>query len=220
MPRAPSHARGATPRAVASYATSAGITPPSSLLPAHAPDQNPPADLVSVYGGSSQVVAAPCWEMALPGVISTILAWVLGPLPRRAPSVQMPVASRRASVSPYLSGARRAEIPPLCNFHDEKLSGLQSFLYVQAPMLARPSGCTYHESSASLGQPGRLRHAKPMRLPDMSRDIATRLNRAIGAAGLAPAGCWPCRLLRQATFLGHGHGCWGGRGGGLPACSR
>ena len=98
------------------------------------------------------------------------------------------------------------------------LSGLQSFLLVQAPMLARPSDCTHHETPVCPGRPGRLRHAELMRLPNMSRDIATRLNRATGAAGLSPAGSRPCRLLRQATFwrlvsVGRGGGAWGpGRG--------
>jgi len=43
--------------AAASRAASAGVTPPSSLIRAHAPDQNPPADFGSTYyGGSLQVV--------------------------------------------------------------------------------------------------------------------------------------------------------------------
>ncbi len=42
-PRAPLPAPGVTSRGVVSRTTSAGITPPSSLLQTHAPDQNPPA---------------------------------------------------------------------------------------------------------------------------------------------------------------------------------
>jgi len=153
------------------------------------------------HGGSSQVVAAPCCQWVLPGVISAIPAWVLGPLPRGAPSVHLPVTSRRASASPYLTGVRHAGHPPMCNFDGGKsISGLQSFHHVQAPMLARPSGCTHHGTFMVPGRPGRLRHAELTRLPDMSRDIATRLNRANGAAGLSPAGSRPCRLLRQAAF--------------------
>ena len=41
------------------------------------------------------------------------------------------------------SGSAHIELPPLCNFYDEHISGLQSFLYVQAPTLARPPGCTH-----------------------------------------------------------------------------
>ena len=44
VPRAPLPATGVTSCAVASCATSEGITPPSTLILAHAPDQNPPAD--------------------------------------------------------------------------------------------------------------------------------------------------------------------------------
>jgi hypothetical protein len=89
----------------------------------------------------------------------------------------------------------------MCNFDGGKsISGLQSFHHVQAPMLARPSGCTHHGTFMVPGRPGRLRHAELTRLPDMSRDIATRLNRANGAAGLSPAGSRPCRLLRQGLL--------------------
>ena len=91
---------GVTPCGVISRITSEGITPPSSLIQAHGPDQNPPAAFGFPYcGWSLQVVASPCWEMALPDVISAILAWVLGPLPRGVPSVLLPVPSRKTSAS-------------------------------------------------------------------------------------------------------------------------
>ena len=48
MPRAPSRARGVTSHAVAACATSAGVTPPSLLLQAHAPVLHPP----TAYGHS------------------------------------------------------------------------------------------------------------------------------------------------------------------------
>ena len=43
---------------------------------------------------SWQVAAYPCWEEALPAVLSPISVEVLGPVPRRASSVPLPVASR------------------------------------------------------------------------------------------------------------------------------
>ncbi|MCD6196951.1 MAG: hypothetical protein J7K15_00060 [Deltaproteobacteria bacterium] len=56
-----------------SCTTSEGITPPSSLILAHAPDQNPLSDFGYPYFRESlQVVISPCWEMALPDVISAI----------------------------------------------------------------------------------------------------------------------------------------------------
>ena len=49
------------------------ITLPSSLLRAHAPDQVPLIASFSLCDGSLQVVTSPCWELALPDVISAIL---------------------------------------------------------------------------------------------------------------------------------------------------
>ena len=52
-----------------------GVTPSSSLVRAHPPDHPPPAPrLAPLRAGSLQVVASPCCEMALPDVISAILA--------------------------------------------------------------------------------------------------------------------------------------------------
>ena len=67
---------GVLPRVGAtSRVASEGITPPSSLLRAHAPDQNPPpASDPSLCTRSLQVAVSPCWEMALPDVISATLA--------------------------------------------------------------------------------------------------------------------------------------------------
>jgi len=58
VPRAPWRARGVTSHAVAARATSAGVTPPSSLLQAHAPVLHPP----TAYGHSlgQRVFAGRC----------------------------------------------------------------------------------------------------------------------------------------------------------------
>jgi hypothetical protein len=58
---------------------------------------------------SWQVAAYPCWDEALPEVISPICVEVLGPVPRRASAVHLPVSSRRTSASPYVQEVRRAE---------------------------------------------------------------------------------------------------------------
>lgn len=109
VPRAPLLATGVTSRGVMSLITSEGVTPPSSLILTHAPDQIPLTDFgFPLYSGSLQVVTSPCWEMVLPGVISAILVWVLGPLPRSASSVLLSVSSRRATASPHEAQVRRA----------------------------------------------------------------------------------------------------------------
>jgi hypothetical protein len=85
---------------VMSSTTSEGITPLSSLIRAHAPDQIPPASFgLTSSGESLQVVTSPCWEMALPDVISAILTQVPGPLPRGVLPVLMLVTSRQATAS-------------------------------------------------------------------------------------------------------------------------
>ena len=51
-----------------------GVTPPSSLLRAHAPDLAPLLPLAARSGSQSvQVAASPCWQEAVPDVISAIL---------------------------------------------------------------------------------------------------------------------------------------------------
>ena len=75
VPRAPLLARGVTSHNVASRTPSEGITPLSSLLLAHAPDQIPPTVLVLLLINESlQVVTSPCWELVLPSVISANLS--------------------------------------------------------------------------------------------------------------------------------------------------
>ena len=71
-----------------------------------------------LYAESLQVVASPCWETALPDIISAILVQVQGPLPRSVPSVHLPVSSRRTSVSPQDLQVRHAKYPLQCNFND------------------------------------------------------------------------------------------------------
>jgi len=147
--------------------TSEGVTPPSSLLRTHAPDQNPPAHFDSTYkAGSLQVVASPCWEMVLPDVISAILAQVPGPLPRDASLVPLSVSSQKVTASPALHKVRHIRDNRRNATSTTTLfSRRQSFRYVQAPMLASPPGCTYRADSMSCGQPGRLHHAMDWKLP-------------------------------------------------------
>jgi hypothetical protein len=58
---------------------------------------------------SWQVAAYPCWDEALPDVISPLGVEVLGPVPRRASAVLVPVSSRRTSASPHMQEVWRAE---------------------------------------------------------------------------------------------------------------
>jgi hypothetical protein len=91
--------------------TLGSITHPSSLLRAHAPDQDPPTSLgCPSVSGSVQVVASPCWALALPGVLSAPLspdAWTHTPA---VPLVPTPVSSQRTSAFAALEPARHATV--------------------------------------------------------------------------------------------------------------
>ena len=120
VPRAPLPSAGVTRAGAASQAAWKGITPSSSLIRAHAPDHPPPSASGSPSAaGSLQVVTSPCCEMALPDIISAILAQVLGPLPRRAPRLRVSASSPRTPVSPQSRRVRRANIPPHGSFRGD-----------------------------------------------------------------------------------------------------
>ena len=96
-----------------SSTTSEGITPPSSLIQAHVSDQIPPSSFgFRLVGGSLQVVASPCWELALPDIISAILAQVLGPLPRSVLLVHLLASSQETTASPQTSQVRHTKTTP------------------------------------------------------------------------------------------------------------
>ena len=153
---------------------------------------------------------------------------MLGPVPRSASPVLLPVTSQRTSASPYGSEVRRTQTSLICNFNNAHIPRLQSFLYVQAPILARPPYCTYrndrllclwifilicgtclsnfHPPTPVTGQSGRLHHAMNERLPVSNCGIATYLNRAIDTTGLSPARLRPFRPLpnRHVRIRMHG----------------
>ncbi len=172
VPRAPLPDQGVTSPGVMSSTTSEGFHPPSSLILTHAPDQIPRPDFVSVsFSSSLQVVASPCWEMVLPDFISAILTWALGPLPRRVLLMPKPVSSQKASASPTCRQVQHAKLSLQATSRRGWISGLQSFLYVQAPMFARPPGCSHPTSQ--IERQGRLHHAADHPVTSMNCGIAT-----------------------------------------------
>ena len=63
--------------------------------------------LIALGHESLQVAASPCWALAFPDGISSLLLWVLGPVPRLAPPVHSRVSSRTTSASPQSQQVRR-----------------------------------------------------------------------------------------------------------------
>ncbi len=113
----------------------------------------PPLDL-SLVGGSLQVATSPCWELALPDVISADLspdAWTRTPV---APVVHILVSSHRASAFPKLAVGRRSTAFHTVTSVRASISGLQSFTNVQASGFARPPGHSHRRFLSDQRQPG------------------------------------------------------------------
>ena len=91
-------------------AVSAGMIRPSSLLRAHAPDLNPLPAYALWLG--PRVFAGCCVPLLGGGpsrcYLPNLCVEVLGPVPRRASAVRMPVSSRSTSASPHMQEVRRA----------------------------------------------------------------------------------------------------------------
>ena len=169
--------------------SSEGVTPPSSLLRTHAPNHNPPADFgFPLFGRSWQVAVSPCWKMVLPDVISTICVKALGPMPRRVPVGLFRLVRQSSSdrtprpqdigLRPSVQELGTRDHPCNATSTGGVVSGLQSFTNVQAPLLARPPGCTYRCVKHRAAGPFTSRNAHVVfRLGYprfyMNRDIAT-----------------------------------------------
>ena len=144
VPRAPLPLRGVTSPGVASWATSEGVTPPSSLLRAHASDQNPPTGfrfLIPV--GLRRLLPAPAGSWPFPTLSPQSLHRCLDPYP--AASLRCSYPFLPEGLRPHLRAQRfgTPQIRHNATSTARRISGLQSFAYVQAPMLARPPGCTH-----------------------------------------------------------------------------
>lgn len=95
---------------------------------------------------------APCWAEALPDVISSISVEVLGPVPRRASTVRLPVSSRRASASPYVQEVRRADTPAMiATSMTNQFRGCSHSLMFRLPHLLDPQVAPTVEAQSLLG---------------------------------------------------------------------
>src|SRR5262249_30922421 len=146
-PRAPLHDRGVTSLIVVSGTTSADVTPPSSLVRAHASVLNPlRASVVPSDTRSMQVAVSPCWEKDLPDVISAYLslrAWTSTPAAR---VVHLPVSSHTTAAFPSFGPGRRSTMCRTATSVRRAFSGLQSFAHVQARRFARHPDRSYRYS--------------------------------------------------------------------------
>jgi len=150
--------------------------------------------LVGSSARSLQVAASPCWKMVLPDVISTIFVWALGPVPRCAPSVLVPVSSRGTSASPqFRRGFGAQDIPRRGFCVGGAFRGCSHSVRFRLPHLLDPLTAPTTASFRRAAGPFTPRNGRAVTRPNCG--IATCLNRVTDTAGLSPARSWPCRPL-------------------------
>ena len=188
VPRAPLHAQGVTSDVTASRTASVVVTPPSSLILTHAPDQYAPIDFGRPYFDRSlQLVVTHCGASALPDVISanlSLVAWTHTPA---VPLVHSLVSSQKTSAFTNPRVARHLTNPRTATSARRGISGLQSFSYVQASRFARHPGCTYRRAPIGpLGSRGFYFHAYLGSLPPRAVDMLAVRIEQLTAWGLSP----------------------------------
>jgi|RhiMetdeSRZDD1v2_1073273.scaffolds.fasta_scaffold328413_2 hypothetical protein len=153
VPRAPSPLWGVTPPGVVFPQPRPALPGPHrsyGLMRQTSPLSRPTHD--GLVRQSLQVAACPCWEEALPDVFSSISVEVLGPVPRRASSVLLPVSSRRASASPHVQQVRRAETPAMmATSMTNQFRGCSHSVMFRLPHLLGPQVAPTVETQRLLG---------------------------------------------------------------------
>ncbi len=126
VPRAPSPEGRCYPPQHGSPPVSASITPPLSLLRAHAPDLNPLTALVlPLYRESLQVAARPCWKEVFPSVMSANLSPDACTHTPAVLLVPIPVSSQETSAFITSGPTRHSTINPYSDVRTGDFSGLQ-----------------------------------------------------------------------------------------------
>jgi hypothetical protein len=139
VPRAPLPDTSVTRVRVASSTTSKGITPSSSLLRAHAPNQLPPPDFM--YPHLFPEVLADCCEPPagnrfLPTLSPQFFPQMPGPQPRRSHRVHLPVSSSASSAFPRPLLSRHPVSSANAIFRGEVSRLSSDISYVQASEFA------------------------------------------------------------------------------------
>ena len=146
VPRAPLHVRGVPSHVMVAGTMSVGITPPASLVWAHASVLHPPAaSVVPSNNGSVQVAVSPCWEEDLPDVLSahpSLRAWTSTPA---APEGHLPVSSLKTAAFPPFGAGRRSTMPM------QRLQHGALFEAVVIPSRSGPQVCSPPRSLLPLG---------------------------------------------------------------------
>jgi len=163
VPRAPVHVPGVPSHVMVSRTMSVGLTPPSSLVRAHAPVLLPPhVSVVPATPGLCRLRSAPAGRRTFPTFSLRISPCVLGPLPRRLVRCACPFLPSRQRPSPR---ADRVGAPPC------PVQRLQYGALVEAAVIHSGSGpqvCSPPRSLLPLRPP-----------PSGSRDFSIRASHGL-----------------------------------------
>ena len=129
---------------------------PALVAPPGSGARPPPSHVLCTmawYGSLCRLPCVPCWAEALPDVISSICVEVLGPVPRRASAVRLPVSSRRTSASPDVQEVRRAETPAMmATSMTNQFRGCSHAVMFRLPHLRGPQVAPTAEAQSLLGR--------------------------------------------------------------------
>ena len=196
-------ASGVTSGGGASRTPSAGITPPSLLIPAHAPDPIPP----TAYGRClGQWVFAGCRQSLLgegPSrhYLCNPYVGACTPTPRRPSGALARFFPEDNGLTLEIRRSAR-QMPPAMQLQQGKIfRGCSNSLMFRLPRSLDPPVAPTAEAQSPQG--GRAVYTTHRSVGYLPRDVASlRVRpRAIDTAGLPPAGLQPCRLLRSPHFL-------------------
>jgi len=194
-----------------------GITPPSSLVLAHAP--LPLGSLLlrhlASFGESLQVVPSRCCPRQLPDVISENLSLDAGPHTPAVHRVLAPVSSTMSSAFPMDRSGRLPAFILRTTSRRASFRGCRYFVMFRPPSLLAPR-IVPTAANTPQGSWGFYVWAYRASLPPHAPDMLTVRIQAIDGTGtLTPLDSQPCRLLPVL-------GCWIPFPGGTPcacACS-
>ena len=188
---------------------SASVTPPFSLIPAHAPNLHPLASFSPTCGYHVPLVFAGCYVPLLEVGPSRrylhslcVGAWTL--TPRRLFGAVTRFFPKNIGLTLDLRGSARSDSRHNTTLVAHAFRGCSHFVMFRLPHLLDPQVVPTAGNTSRAAGPFTPRNG--LGVTPKNRGIATCLNRAIGTTGLSPARLRPCRPLPRSPLAELPHG--------------
>ena len=140
----------------------------------------------ALYSGSLQVAASPCWEMALPDVISACPSLDARTCTAAEPQGALPASSPATSALPESTERVGFRFGPLSDFTAGPHFAAVVIPIVPASRFARHPGRSHRCGSMSTGRPWLLLPSRTYVVTFICIGYASRPRRAIDGRGLPP----------------------------------